>query len=423
MKKIIRSAVLAIFFIVLSLIFSCGILEDDTKYAKISSGNISSDGFVYDLYENGEAHITGWKNPGLMLYIPDEIDGKPVTAIESSAFAGEEGIMYLKLGKNISEIGNLAFSGCTLLLRVDGGDSVRKIGDSAFSSCAALSEIKGLSSVSDVGSSAFFMCSALSNVSFFDRVKTIGVQSFYGCNALTSVNLSGNVTEVGENAFAYCESLHTVDLGGLAVIPDGMFEKCISLASVDIGGGVKKIGRNAFRGCSFLSDVKISTKVGDIGRSAFDETEWISAQTDEFVIVGNGILLKYNGKSENVVIPGNVRIVSDAFCGSSTLKSVTVGGSVEKIGEYAFSGCKALSNVIIKDKVARVCDNAFAGCSGLTRVYFPLSLKAIGKGAFRGCPSDIGISYQGNRNEWIRVSIGAGNDVIEAASVSFGQKP
>ena len=207
------------------------------------------------------------------------------------------------------------------------------------------------------------------------------------------------------------------------MIPDGMFEKCISLASVDIGGGVKKIGRNAFRGCSLLSDVKISTKVGDIGRSAFDETEWISAQTDEFVIVGNGILLTYNGKSENVVIPGNVRIVSDAFCGSSTLKSVTVGGSAEKIGEYAFSGCKALSNVIIKDKVARVCDNAFAGCSGLTRVYFPLSLKEIGKGAFRGCPSDVGISYQGNRNEWIRVSIGAGNDVIEAASVNFGQKP
>ena len=110
MKKIIRSAILAIFFIVLSLIFSCGILEDDTKYAKISSGNISTDGFVYDLYENGAAHITGWKNPGLMLYIPDEIDGKPVTAIESSAFAGEEGIMYLKLGKNVSEIGNFAFS-------------------------------------------------------------------------------------------------------------------------------------------------------------------------------------------------------------------------------------------------------------------------------------------------------------------------
>ena len=79
--------------------------------------------------------------------------------------------------------------------------------------------------------------------------------------------------------------------------------------------------------------------------------------------------------------------------------------------------------MILSGRVSEVGENSFSGCSGLTRVYFSSSLKNIGKGAFRGCPSAIGVNYQGNSKDWSRVSIAAGNDVIAAASVSFGQKP
>ncbi len=40
-----------------------------------------------------------------------------------------------------------------------------------------------------------------------------------------------------------------------------------------------------------------------VGASAFRGTPWLDEQKDEFVIIGDHILLKYNGNQEIVQVP------------------------------------------------------------------------------------------------------------------------
>ena len=105
-------------------------------------------------------------------------------------------------------------------------------------------------------------------------------------------------------------------------ILDNTFEKCTSLARIEISDKVVNIGEYAFRGCSFLQDVSISESVKSIGTCAFEDTEWLSANNEDFVIVGDGVLIKYNGTESNVTIPNNTKKIVDAFFDCDALKSV-----------------------------------------------------------------------------------------------------
>lgn len=58
----------------------------------------------------------------------------------------------------------------------------------------------------------------------------------------------------------------------------------------------------------------------------------MAAQTDEFVLAGDGVLLKYQGKGGAVTIPDTVKVLSDAFFRCDTLTEVTLGKNVEVIG-------------------------------------------------------------------------------------------
>ena len=92
-----------------------------------------------------------------------------------------------------------------------------------------------------------------------------------------------------------------------------MFQRCTALNSISLGKKVKTVGRNAFLGCSNLTYVNVSGSVTSIGYCAFEETAWMEAQKEEFVILGDGVLVKYNGEAQNVVVPDKVKYISDAF--------------------------------------------------------------------------------------------------------------
>ena len=55
----------------------------------------------------------------------------------------------------------------------------------------------------------------------------------------------------------------------------------------------------------------------------------------------------------------NGAIPSHAFVSCSTLKSVTIGGSVTSIGNDAFESCSALQSVTIPDSVTTIGQRAF----------------------------------------------------------------
>lgn len=180
-------------------------------------------------------------------------------------------------------------------------------------------------------------------------------------------------------------------LGGYPVtaIASGAFYGNLVATSVTIGKNMEVIGTSAFNGCEKLEKVVIPESVWAIYPDAFIDTPWYNSLTDEFVIVGDSVLLKYNGTDSTVVIPDTVRHISAAFMGSETIKDVTIPDSVYTIGCAAFSS-STVSKVQIGNNVVQIGDSAFAYCYELHYVNMPESVKVIEAYAFSSC---AGLNY------------------------------
>lgn len=103
-------------------------------------------------------------------------------------------------------------------------------------------------------------------------------------------------------------------------------------------------------------------------------------------IIENGVLKKYVGKGEHVVIPEGVTIIgSSAFSFCETLRSVEIPDSVEEIGSSAFAYCKQLVSATIPVGVKKVGYSAFAYCAKLVSVTIPDSIETLGITLFEKC--------------------------------------
>lgn len=243
------------------------------------------------------------------------------------------------------------------------GKMVTAIGMQAFRNCSNLTQVVIPKSVTFIGWEAFAGCTSLTNVSIPESVVFISQAAFKGCTSLTSVTIPGSAEEIGYEAFS----------------------GCTSLTSVDISVGVERIAYGAFSGCTSLANVTIPESVTNIGTIAFEKTPWLSAQTDEFLICGGGVLLKYNGSASHVEIPAGVKTIGSAFYGNPDLTGVAIPESVTRIGNAAFFECTNLTSISIPDGVTEIGTSAFYGCSGLTSISIPGGVTTIGDRAFYHC--------------------------------------
>ena len=68
--------------------------------------------------------------------------------------------------------------------------------------------------------------------------------------------------------------------------------------------------------------------------------------------IENGVLIRYSGKSKNIIIPDNVTSISySAFFGCMNLKSITIPNSITIIGERAFFNCN-INEIILSKELA-----------------------------------------------------------------------
>ena len=168
--------------------------------------------------------------------------------------------------------------------------------------------------------------------------------------------------------------------------------------------------------------------------------------------IEDGVLIKYNGTEDCVVIPDTVKIIgSRAFENHEHMSTAVIPDSVERICEYAFYACKRLVTVEFPDRelviengafgeswdleelivigeqrclkvengvlysadgtelilypagrqsslfaipngVERICNGAFYSCNQLGWVEIPDTVTHIGKSAFHSCYSLKGIA-------------------------------
>ena len=219
-----------------------------------------------------------------------------------------------------------------------------------------------------------------------DSVSSIGQYAFQGCSNLSEVRLPIFLSRIENGTFRNCISLKQIDFPDtLNVINSQAFSGCLNLESIDIPDTVTSVGASAFEDCTALEDITTSRNINYLGRNAFRNTPWLEKQTDEFVFIGDRILLKYNGTGSFVEVPYGVTMITDAFAENIYLENVSLPASVTRIGPNAFLDAVNLKTVTIPDTVTRIDDSAFQGCRSMRSISLPESISIIGSQAFRGC--------------------------------------
>ncbi|MCT8974980.1 leucine-rich repeat protein [Clostridium sp. CX1] len=363
----------------------------------------------------------------------DDYEGKIKSSITS-----------ITLPSTLTSIGRGAFLNCNSIKSIVIPDGVKSIGGGAFAYCLNLTNVTIPSTVTNIGGGAFAATPWLksqsdnfvvvgdsilikyngkeSNVVIPDNIKRIGECAFWYAkvtsitipNSVTSIgnNAFGNtdissivipngVTSIGKEAFFQCNKLTSVTIpNSVKTIDESAFEFCRSLTSITIPDGVTRIGLRAFADCYNLTDINIPKSVTNIGGAAFEQTPWLDNNKNKFIMAGDNILVKYNGKESNVVIPKDTTsIAQGAFSNNETLVSVTIPNSLTNIGGGAFQSCSNLTNVNIPDSVKSIDRGAF-GFTKITKITIPSSVISIGEDVFKGC---TGLTITGKTNSYAEI--------------------
>ena len=243
-------------------------------------------------------------------------------------------------------------------------------------------------SVTIVGASAFMSNTTVKAVEISNKITKIESNAFYKCDALQKIVIPGNVIDIEECAFSGCTSLESVTINdGTKTIGRFAFSDCTSLTELVLPGSIDIIDDFAFFNCSSLENADIPRSVEEVGGYVLEGTKWMSQQKDDFVIVGDGVLIKYNGKEKSKSIPANIKMIGDyAFAENKDIDTILMADNVTEIGKKAFYNCKRLKTIGLSPSgVVKIDDNAFSGCDQLDGVTLPDTLKVLGKSVFQNC--------------------------------------
>ncbi|OQB14991.1 MAG: hypothetical protein BWY15_00806 [Firmicutes bacterium ADurb.Bin193] len=335
-----------------------------------------------------------------------------VTKISYKAFAGCSGLTDITVPDSVSSIGMSAFSGCSGLTEITlpfVGAAVNKdetpdalfgyifgsqyydgsalsyqyycLGDystyyipanlkkvtitnttnipyGAFSDCRLLTSISIPEGVTTIRQSAFDTCFGLTEFTVPDSVTQIEPAAFNGCKELKTITVPDSVT-IGINAFSRSTTGTLIISNNSGAIADNYLSGNNYFDKVFISDGIYYIGKEAFYNLDKLTTVIIPQTVSKIGDNAFTGTAWLTNHPSTFVAVGKGVLVKYKGSANEVLIPDTIGFIAGhAFSGNSVL-SIIVSNSTTEIGQCAFSGCAQLTEITIPLTVAKIGENAF----------------------------------------------------------------
>ena len=348
-----------------------------------SSGGASEPVVIweYELDDDNNATIIGYKGNASAIAIPSKIDGYTVTKIGDSAFSNNTLLRTVSMPNTVEKIEESAFKNCATLSTIKFSSGITTIDEEAFLGCSSLTSIylpEGLSRLGYSGNSwgscgVFKNCSSLTTVYIPSTLKDVETfandeyGNFYGCNQLKNVIWGDGITAVPDGLFRGCSGIETISIPNTVIsINPTAFTSCESLVSIDIPNSVTTIGNNAFENCTSLKEIDIPNSVTTIDEEAF---------------------LGCTSLTE-IVIPDSVTSMEDyIFSNCSNLKKIDIPKTVTAIRSNAFSGCSKLENVVFPASLETIENNAFYECSSLEEINIPSSVTSVGSSAFYNCDS------------------------------------
>ena len=330
-----------------------------------------------------------------------------VTKIGNRAFYQCEGLTgALTIPNSVTTIGNYAFYDCYHFTgRLILGNSVTTIGDWAFASCylpgynptSFTGDLVIPNSVTSIGSNAFYYSYIVNGtLTLGDHVNTIGENAFGACSGFTgSLNIPNSVTTIGAAAFGGCSGFTGTLTVGTGVTSLGWyaFNQCSGFTHVKYNAtNCANISSDdtPFIGCG--STLTIGSNVVRIPSYMFDESNFTYVNYNATNCADASTPSPFKDCSGILVIGNNVtRIPAYMFYDCVYFTSLTIGNSVNEIGNCAFRYCSASSglsgNLVIPNSVTTIGAYAFEDCSHYSGYTLTIGtgVTSIGKGAFRLC--------------------------------------
>lgn len=328
--------------------------------------------FTYE-ERGGQITITGYLGNGGAAVIPETINGKPVTRVESLPNPNAANLTSVTIPKSLTTMAFAPFAECPGLTNfwvdplnpayssVDGilfnkNQTVllqyprAKVANYVIPEgvridySAGFARSSGLRSITIPGglgvAYGFENCTGLTNVTILNGVEGIEAYAFTGCAALVSVTIPDSVTWIGDVAFSGCTALASVTIpDSVTLIGIEAFNFCSALISVNIPASVAELHVGAFEGCKSLESIVV-----DPLNSFYSSLDGVLYTKDQTC------LLKFPaGKGGNFRVPEGVTSVP-SFAGCARLTSVTMPASVVTTsgrGNYVgrFNDCPSLRSI------------------------------------------------------------------------------
>lgn len=128
---------------------------------------------------DGGLTVTGYVGKGEMVYVPDEIDGTPVTEISEYTFANDNSPKAVRLGDNVKKIMFGSFGTNETLEIFVAGKGLEVIDESAFIGAKSLKEVHLNEGLKEIGELAFSQAKSLKEIIIPESVEKIGSGIFH----------------------------------------------------------------------------------------------------------------------------------------------------------------------------------------------------------------------------------------------------
>ncbi len=193
------------------------------------------------------------------------------------------------------------------------------------------------------------------------------------------------VVEIAENAFSGVSFITSIRIPeGITKIGTYAFYRCSDLETVYLPSTMKTLDDSAFCGLSQSIDVYYAGTIDD----------WVSIE------FGDSMANPLSGSGENTLYIDNKAV---------TKVNVT---TATKISAYAFKSYAKLTSLTIGDSVQTIGEMAFYDCNYLTEVVMGSGVQSIGQNQFYSLINIMLLYYNGTASEWNEIEIASNSSYL-----------